>query len=37
MIQKGTPSYALTILVVAGLAFVVLLGTLFCVSASMGR
>ena len=37
MIRKGTPGYAFTIVVVAGLAFVVLLGTLFGITALMGR
>jgi hypothetical protein len=37
MIRKGTLGYASTILVVAGLAFVVLLGTLFGITALMGR
>ena len=37
MIRKRTPGYTFTILVVAGLAFVVLLGTLFGITALMGR
>jgi hypothetical protein len=37
MIRKGTRGYALTIVVVAGLAFVVLMGGLLTVGAMMGR
>jgi hypothetical protein len=37
MIRKGTPGYAVTILVAAGLAFVVLLGALFGITALMSR
>jgi hypothetical protein len=37
MIRKGTHGYAFTIVVVAGLAFVVLLGGLLAIAAMMGR
>jgi len=37
MIRKGTPGYAFTIVVVAGLACVVLVGGLLAVAAVMGR
>jgi len=37
MIRKGTRGYAFTIVVVAGLAFMVLLGGLLAVGAMMGR
>jgi len=37
MIRKGTRGYAFTIVVVAGLAFMALLGGLLAVGAMMGR
>jgi hypothetical protein len=37
MIRKGTRGYAFTIVVVAGLALVVLLGGLLAIGAMMGR
>jgi len=37
MIRKRMPGYTFTILVVAGLALVALLGTLFGITALLGR
>ena len=37
MIRKGRSGYAFTIVVVAGLAFIVLLGGLLAIGAIMGR
>ncbi len=37
MVRKGTRGYAFTIVVVAGLAVVVLIGGLLAIGAMMGR
>jgi len=37
MIRRGTRGYAFTIVVVAGLAFVVLIGGLLAIGAMMGH
>ena len=37
MVRKGTRGYAFTIVAVAGIAFVVLVGGLLAIGAMMGR